>query len=41
MKTENKNFIFNAVYQLLIYVFPLITIPYVSRVLGVNIIGIY
>ena len=41
MKTENKNFIFNAVYQLLIYVFPLITIPYVSRVLGVNNIGIY
>ena len=41
MKTENKNFIFNVVYQLLIYVFPLITIPYVSRVLGVNNIGIY
>lgn len=41
MKTEHKNFIYNVVYQLLIYVFPLITIPYVSRVLGVSNIGIY
>lgn len=31
----------NVVYQLLIYIFPLITTPYVSRVLGVNNIGIY
>lgn len=41
MKSENKNFIYNVVYQLLIYVFPLVTIPYVSRVLGVDNIGIY
>lgn len=41
MKQHNKNFLFNTVYQLLTYVFPLITIPYVSRVLGVEQIGIY
>lgn len=41
MKTENKNFLFNVVYQFLIYIFPLITIPYLSRVLGVESIGIY
>ncbi|MEK1353626.1 flippase [Limosilactobacillus fermentum] len=41
MKSENKNFIMNVVYQLLIYIFPLITTPYISRVLGVNNIGIY
>lgn len=41
MKSENKNFIYNVVYQLLIYIFPLVTIPYVSRVLGVDNIGIY
>ena len=41
MKSENKNFILNVVYQLLIYIFPLITTPYISRVLGVNNVGIY
>lgn len=41
MKSENKNFIINVGYQLLIYIFPLITTPYVSRVLGVNNTGIY
>ena len=41
MKTENKNFLYNVVYQMLIYIFPLITIPYISRVLGVDNIGIY
>ena len=41
MKSENNNFIMNVVYQLLIYIFPLITTPYISRVLGVNNIGIY
>ena len=41
MKAENKNFLYNVVYQMLIYVFPLITIPYISRVLGARNIGIY
>ena len=41
MKSENKNFIYNAIYQLLSFIFPLITIPYISRVLGVTSIGIY
>lgn len=41
MKKENKNFLYNVVYQLLIYIFPLLTVPYISRVLGVSNIGIY
>lgn len=41
MKSENKNFLYNIVYQVLIYIFPLITTPYISRVLGVENIGIY
>lgn len=36
-----KNFIYNTVYQILILIIPLITMPYVSRVLGANGIGIY
>ena len=36
-----KNFIYNVVYQLLILVLPLITVPYVSRILGADGIGIY
>lgn len=41
MKSENKNFLFNIVYQLLTFIIPLLTIPYISRVLGVDNIGIY
>lgn len=41
MKSENKNFILNAIYQLLTYVFPLITVSYVSQNLGVDNVGIY
>lgn len=41
MKQQNKNFIFNVGYQLLTYVFPLVTIPYTSRILGVDNVGIY
>lgn len=36
-----KNYIYNTLYQILIIVAPLITTPYVSRVLGVTNIGIY
>lgn len=41
MKSTNKNFLYNILYQLFIFVIPLITTPYVSRVLGVNNIGVY
>ncbi|MFR7590526.1 MAG: flippase [Longibaculum sp.] len=41
MKTENKNFLYNIIYQLLTFIIPFITVPYVSRVLGVNNVGIY
>ncbi len=36
-----KNYIYNTLYQVLVLVAPLITTPYVSRVLGVTNIGIY
>lgn len=41
MKQENKNFIYNIIYQIFIYIIPLVSVPYVSRTLGVNNIGIY
>lgn len=41
MKQVNKNFIYNVIYQLFIYIVPLISIPYISRVLGANNIGVY
>lgn len=36
-----KNFIYNSVYQILLVVLPLITSPYISRVLGDEGLGIY
>ena len=36
-----KNFIYNTLYQMLVIIAPLITTPYISRVLGVTNIGIY
>ena len=36
-----KNLIYNIIYQLLILILPLITMPYVSRVLGADGIGTY
>ena len=41
MKSENKNFLMNVGYQGLMLVFPLITVPLVSRALGAQNIGIY
>lgn len=41
MKQVNKNIILNITYQILIYIVPLITVPYISRVLGANNIGVY
>lgn len=36
-----KNFIYNVFYQIMILILPLITVPYVSRVLGAEGVGIY
>lgn len=36
-----KNYIYNLTYQILTLIFPLITAPYISRVLGATSIGIY
>lgn len=41
MKKQNKNFLYNIVYQLLTFVIPLILTPYISRTLGVDNIGVY
>lgn len=41
MKQVNKNFIYNIIYQIFIYLIPLISVPYISRTLGVNNVGIY
>ena len=32
MKSENKNFVLNVAYQGMTLVFPLVTVPYISRV---------
>lgn len=41
MSSVKKNFIYNTFYQLLAIILPLITTPYISRVLGPDRIGIY
>ena len=40
-KSIKKNYIYNLTYQILIMIVPLITTPYLSRVLGAEAIGIY
>ena len=40
-KSVKINFIYNTIFQILIYIIPLITTPYVSRVLGAEQIGQY
>lgn len=40
-KSILKNYLYNMVYQVLILVLPLVTTPYLSRVLGAENIGIY
>ena len=40
-KSVTKNYIYNLIYQILVLILPLITAPYVSRVLGAENIGIY
>lgn len=39
MKSIKKNYIFNLLYQVLLVIIPLITIPYLSRILGPSGIG--
>ena len=40
-KSIIRNYLYNMVYQVLILVLPLVTTPYLSRVLGAENIGIY
>ena len=40
-KSLTKNYIYNLAYQILILLMPLVTTPYISRVLGAENIGIY
>ncbi|WP_322019914.1 oligosaccharide flippase family protein [Clostridium butyricum] len=37
----SKNFLYNLLYQIVTLVSPLITVPYVSRILGKEGIGIF
>lgn len=41
MKSIQKNFIYNVLYQILLVILPLITAPYISRKLGANAVGVY
>ena len=40
-QSVKKNYIYNLIYHILILILPLITAPYISRVLGAEKIGIY
>lgn len=41
MSSIKKNFIYNSIYQIMIMFIPLITTPYISRVLGASGVGTY
>lgn len=41
MNSLGKNFLYNLTYQLLLLLLPLVTTPYISRVLGAGNVGIY
>ena len=41
MSNVRKNYIYNVIYQLLAVIFPLITSPYISRILQAEGLGIY
>lgn len=41
MKQKNKNFLYNIVYQLFIFIIPMVITPYISRILGADNIGTY
>ena len=40
-KSIKKNYLYNVAYQILIIILPVITTPYISRILGAENIGIY
>ena len=40
-KSVVKNYIYNLMYQILTIILPIVTTPYISRVLGAEPIGIY
>lgn len=40
-KNVTKNYIYNLIYQIMVMILPLITTPYLSRVIGAEGIGIY
>ena len=40
-KSIKKNYLYNLVYQVLILILPIVTTPYISRVLGAEKVGIY
>ena len=40
-KSITKNYIYNLTYEILALILPLITTPYISRILGAENIGIY
>ena len=41
MSNPKKNFIYNIIYQVLILIIPLITAPYLARVVGADGVGTY
>ncbi len=41
MESVKKNFLYNVFYEILVVLLPLITAPYISRVLGTTAVGIY
>ena len=41
MSNTKKNYMYNAMYQLLVIALPLITAPYISRVIGAEGLGVY
>ena len=40
-KSVKRNYVYNVIYQILIIIIPIITMPYVSRILGADGIGLY
>lgn len=40
-ESVKKNFVYNMVYQILVLILPLITAPYLSRIIGSDGIGVY
>lgn len=41
MNSIKKNLLYNSIYQILLFLIPIITTPYISRVLGTKGIGLY